>query len=494
MPAGQTAAGTRRATPPKPPAEAPAGAAPLPLKLVGGAILLVAVFIVAAILGGGDDGSRRGRRPSRRPSASRRLGYPAFATKNTSRVGGDGPAANAAGVALAVFPSTEQRPAARRGHPGRRIGLGGRDRGIGADGGAGAGADPVLRTRRPAGREPKKRSARSTPGSRHRRRPLFAIGDATPAAATTGRRPARRDRGRDRRLRDARRLATGSHRHRLRRAGAFAMPAAAWAARSGDPVLFAGRDELPAPTAAALRRHPKAPVYVLGPSSAISSAVVRKIAAIDHRVRRVSGEDPVRNAIALARYDDDGFGWNVNDPGHGFVVARSDSPLDAGAAAPLSAAGTWGPLLLTDDADRLPAALHGYLLDVKPGYTTDPTRAFYNHVWVIGDQEAIAVEQQAEIDSLAELAKIGGGGTMSEAEDPACSGARRRGDPEDIRALVGTSTPHFALQVRNRIQRLIGRSRPGHPARVEGERKIAELEELAENSGDPRGTMGIGRH
>ena len=48
------------------------------------------------------------------------------------------------------------------------------------------------------------------------------------------------------------------------------------------------------------------------------------------------------------------------------------------------------------------------MLDVKPGYTTDPTRAFYNHIWVIGDQEAIDVHQQAEIDQLAELAQIGG--------------------------------------------------------------------------------------
>jgi hypothetical protein len=46
---------------------------------------------------------------------------------------------------------------------------------------------------------------------------------------------------------------------------------------------------------------------------------------------------------------------------------------------------------------------------VKPGYESDPTRAFYNHVWVIGDQEAIGVGEQAEIDSVAELAKIGGG-------------------------------------------------------------------------------------
>ncbi len=190
---------------------------------------------------------------------------------------------------------------------------------------------------------------------------------------------------------------------------AFAMPAAAWAARSGDPVLFASRRKLPKATAETLRRHARTPVYVLGPSSAISSAVLRKIAAIAPRVHRVAGEDPVANAIALARYRDGNFGWNVNDPGHGFVVARSDEPLGAAAAAPLSAAGTWGPLLLTDDAGTLPAALRGYLLDVKPGYTDDPTRAFYNHVWVIGDQEAIEVGQQAEIDSLAELAKIGGG-------------------------------------------------------------------------------------
>jgi len=159
----------------------------------------------------------------------------------------------------------------------------------------------------------------------------------------------------------------------------------------------------------ALEANPKVPVYVLGPSAAISSNVVREIDQAGGRVRRISGEDPVANAIAFARYADGSFGWDVNDPGHGFVVARSEEPLDAAAAAPLSAAGTWGPLLLTDSADTLPAALRGYLLDVKPGYTTDPTRAFYNHIWVIGDQESIGVSEQAEMDKLAALARIGGG-------------------------------------------------------------------------------------
>ncbi len=188
----------------------------------------------------------------------------------------------------------------------------------------------------------------------------------------------------------------------------LAAPAAAWAARSGDPVLFAGTDELPAATETALKRHTGLPIFVLGPPSAISSGVLHEIAKIDKRVKRVSGKNPVANAIAFARYGDGDFGWNVNDPGHGFVLARSDAAIEAAVAAPLSASGTWGPLLLTDSAAKVPAELRSYFLDVKPGYTTDPTRAFYNHVWVIGDQEAIDVNQQAEVNGLAELAKIGG--------------------------------------------------------------------------------------
>jgi hypothetical protein len=80
---------------------------------------------------------------------------------------------------------------------------------------------------------------------------------------------------------------------------------------------------------------------------------------------------------------------------------------------------------------------------------------------------------------------------VSEAENPALLGVAHRVTAEDIRALAGASTPHFALQVRNRIRRLIEPLAEDDPARREGERKIAELEELAEHSGDPRGTTGI---
>jgi hypothetical protein len=58
---------------------------------------------------------------------------------------------------------------------------------------------------------------------------------------------------------------------------------------------------------------------------------------------------------------------------------------------------------------------------------------------------------------------------------------------EDIRALAGPATPHFALQIRNRIRRLIDGVPLDDPARVEGERQIARLNELAQHSGEPRG-------
>jgi hypothetical protein len=62
---------------------------------------------------------------------------------------------------------------------------------------------------------------------------------------------------------------------------------------------------------------------------------------------------------------------------------------------------------------------------------------------------------------------------------------------EDIRALAGPSTPHFALQVRNRIRRLIEGLPEDDPVRREGEAQIARLEELAKHSGDPRGGTGV---
>jgi hypothetical protein len=76
---------------------------------------------------------------------------------------------------------------------------------------------------------------------------------------------------------------------------------------------------------------------------------------------------------------------------------------------------------------------------------------------------------------------------MSEAERPDRLASAHRVTVEDIRALAGPATPHFALQIRNRIQRLVEPLPGGDPARVEGELQIERLTELARHSGEPRG-------
>ena len=76
-------------------------------------------------------------------------------------------------------------------------------------------------------------------------------------------------------------------------------------------------------------------------------------------VKRISGPDPVTNAIAFARFSDGRFGWGVSDPGHGLVFASARRTLDAAAGAPLSASGQYGPLLLLSEAGGAPPGLAG---------------------------------------------------------------------------------------------------------------------------------------
>jgi hypothetical protein len=75
---------------------------------------------------------------------------------------------------------------------------------------------------------------------------------------------------------------------------------------------------------------------------------------------------------------------------------------------------------------------------------------------------------------------------MSESERPDRLSGREI-TVDDIRSLAGPATPHFALQIRNRIERLIAPLPSDRPARIEGERQIRRLNELAQHSGEPRG-------
>ncbi len=355
---------------------------------------------------------------SETPQEPADLGFPAFATRNTTRVAGEDSVANAAGVALASTPTggVVKGPDA--------VTLVDSEDWAGAIAASSLFAQPIgapiLYTRDGSLDELTQGTIDSlapTGGAATGGAQAFTVGDD--AGEVEGLDTEAIQGGSSAEiavsvleLREE--LADGPPEHILIASSddpEFAMPAAAWASRSGDAVLYAQADSVPSATIKAVERLKDVPVFVLGSEDVISDDAVKEIsAATDATVTRAADEeDAVANAVAFARFVDGNFGWNINDPGHGFVIANLANPSDAGAAAALSGTGTWGPLLLTDDPDRPPPALEGYLLDLKPGYEDDPTRALYNHIWIIGDEAALSVDAQVELDEIAEVARVESG-------------------------------------------------------------------------------------
>lgn len=376
------------------------------------ALLALAALAVAGCGKGGSDvgkGPVIGKKGGDE-SAARALGFPAFATKNTTRVGGADPTADAAGVARAVYSATSAttRPTA--------VTLVDRHDWQGAIAASVLMSPPVrapillsdgsdlpqasagtLAALAPTGAKPADGAEVIRVGdvAKLKGDKTTSVGGSNPYALAAGidrLQAAAAGRSSDRVV-----IASGERPE-------FAMPAAGWAAKAGDPVLFAKRDSLPKETIAALRGHQQPKIYVLGPPDVISDKVLAQLRRLG-TVTRIGRRDAVANAIAFARFVDGRFGWGVVDPGHGLVFVSAERPLDAAAAAPLSASGTYGPTLLVRGGG-LPTALVQYLLDIQPGYERDPVRGVYNHGWIVGDEQAISVEDQSRLDSLLEIVPV----------------------------------------------------------------------------------------
>jgi hypothetical protein len=355
-------------------------------------------------------------------SASAGIGFPVLATKNTTRVSGVDPINDAAGVALAVFPSVAPGT-----HP-SAVTIAPTDDWQAAIASSvlmaspigapvllsGSGALPPATTNAlnllaPTG-------ASSLAGAQ-----VIRVGDVPApkglkAATITGVGPYA--------------LAAAINRYANATAGkpspdvviasaddaAYAMPAAGWAAESGDPVLFVSSTGVPGSTAQALTSDSHPNIYVLGPPSVIPDTVLTQLGRYG-TVKRVGAQDPAANSVAFAVYRDPpcvsgqpcahvpgSFGWAMRSPGHGYTLLNANRPLDAAASAALSASGSFGPQLVLDSANVLPSSVLNFFLDyATPGYTQEgPTAAVYNHGWVIGDPSAISVTVQAQVDSLLE--------------------------------------------------------------------------------------------
>ena len=200
-------------------------------------------------------------------------------------------------------------------------------------------------------------------------------------------------------------------------APAYAMPAAGWAAESGDPILFVVRIADPSRDRPGAHERPAHPnIYVLGPTSVVSDALVKQLGKYG-KVSRVSGygsrldvgrlrqlsqpavrvKPALRARAGLVRVGADLARARVRAhqrPAHARRRRGRRSVLERQLRPPA--------------ADRqpstLPTSVLNYFLNyATPGYTQEgPTAAVYNHGWMIGDTSAVSVTVQAQVDSLLE--------------------------------------------------------------------------------------------
>ena len=311
----------------------------MPRRPLAALVLACAALVVAAGCGKSED---QGTAPTpqigkqgTQPKAAQQLGFPTFATRNTTRVGGADAVADAAAVAQAVFPGTADvtRPAAVT-----LVDANSWQDGVAASvlfslplrapilltqGGDVPGAtSSALKALNPRG-EPKAGNAQVL------RIGAAAEPDGLKAKAIAGNNV----------------FATAAEIDKLQSSAAgkpssevmitsserpdFAMPAAGYAAKSGDPVLYTRANQLPPETVAALKRHKNPDIFILGPESVVSKAVENKLRKLG-TVTRIQGPDAVTNAIAFARYTNGKFGWGVVDPGPRPGVREHQAPARRG--------------------------------------------------------------------------------------------------------------------------------------------------------------------
>ena len=356
------------------------------------------------------------------PNAAQQLGFPTTATKNTTRVPGADPVADAAGVAIAVYPS-----AASGTHP-TAVTLAPTDDWQAAIASSVLMSSPIRApillsgaTSLPSATKDTLTALAPTGAGSIGGAQVIRIGDVpTPSGvkttAVSGADPYKLAAAIDRFVSAAAGKASSDVVIASGDDPQYAMPAAGWAAESGNPILFVSRSGIPQATSQALQSHQKPHIFVLGPTSVIPDSILKQLGKYG-TVKRVGASDPVANSVAFALYRDPpcpanqpcahvpgSFGWAMRSPGHGYTLINDKRTLDAAAAAPLSASGSYGPQLLTDSATSLPTTVQNFFLDyATPGFTQEgPTAAVYNHGWMIGDQTAISVGVQAQVDNLLE--------------------------------------------------------------------------------------------
>lgn len=183
----------------------------------------------------------------------------------------------------------------------------------------------------------------------------------------------------------------------------YALPAGPLAANTGSPVFFVAKDVVPLATLRAIAAHKKPRIFVIGPKTAISDQLLTRLRRYG-TVRRIAGVNPSDNAVKVANFSDPatGWGWNIGDVGHGLVIINSHNEMNVAAATTLSANAAYGPLMLNDNSKVVDRDLRNFLLDIQPSYVqgAGPQSAVTNNAWLLGDEKEISAGMQATLDKL----------------------------------------------------------------------------------------------
>jgi hypothetical protein len=196
----------------------------------------------------------------------------------------------------------------------------------------------------------------------------------------------------------------------------YLLPATHWVSHMASGLLWVDRDSVPPPTIDALkRRRGMARIYLFGGPDQISSSVAAELSRYGTIVRVTNDDDVAFNAdpkdsaidtaIAFAKmWDSAGeVGWKITGPGHGFTLVNQSDWQGAVASAPLSHLGFHAPLLMTDDADKLPSQLDAYYKSVAPTYLTSPADGPYNMHYIVGSWNQLTWPIQTHVDYISEM-------------------------------------------------------------------------------------------
>ncbi|MBN2405450.1 MAG: cell wall-binding repeat-containing protein [Coriobacteriia bacterium] len=155
-----------------------------------------------------------------------------------------------------------------------------------------------------------------------------------------------------------------------------ALVAGPFGASFGRPILLVKRDQIPAPTQAAISGLALTTSYVLGGTAAVGNGVLSQLP----NATRLGGIDRYETAVIIAEHGLSGGGSDVI-----LYTATGQTFPDALSAAPLAATGPY-PIILVK-RDSVPATSMAYITAHRPGTT----------MWfVLGGEAAVgsaAVEQ-----------------------------------------------------------------------------------------------------